>query len=258
MVERLITHRSHLAAKHQEALMAANEGIAYILTNEAVPGFVRVEFTEKDDLASEIRKINKTSMPLPFEVYFAAKVPDYRRLEGTLHWLFGQNRATRSREFFKISPDIMKVAIELVASSVIELSDREQGIEAGERKEIRALRAKREAQIINALNIPRGTILTLMNDEKISCTYVGRGKVNFEGKEMIYSDAALKAVQKMGYAWNTVCGLDLWFYDGVSLADLEKIDGEIFVDTGESEDSVFFSTQDLKKDEVNAPFIVLK
>ena len=41
------------------------QGIVYILTNEAMPGYVKIGRTD-GDLAGRVRQLNSTGVPLPF------------------------------------------------------------------------------------------------------------------------------------------------------------------------------------------------
>jgi hypothetical protein len=83
------------------------EGFVYLLRNEAMPGFVKIGLTELS-VEQRIRQLNNTSVPLPFEEYFAARVPDCQALERTLHCVFGEKRVNPNREFFRIDPDLAK------------------------------------------------------------------------------------------------------------------------------------------------------
>jgi hypothetical protein len=83
------------------------EGFVYLLRNEAMPGFVKIGLTELS-VEQRIRQLNNTSVPLPFEEYFAARVPDCQALERTLHFVFGEKRVNPNREFFRIDPDLAK------------------------------------------------------------------------------------------------------------------------------------------------------
>ena len=74
-----------------------SEGFVYVLTNAAMPGYVKIGLTQQDDVADRVRQLDNTSTPLPFEVYYAAKVPDCRKLERTLHFVFGEKRARLNR-----------------------------------------------------------------------------------------------------------------------------------------------------------------
>ncbi|MCW8946525.1 MAG: GIY-YIG nuclease family protein, partial [Sedimenticola sp.] len=48
--------------------------IVYVLINESMPGYVKVGRT--DDLEQRMRSLDNTSLPLPFECFYAAKVND--------------------------------------------------------------------------------------------------------------------------------------------------------------------------------------
>ena len=75
--------------------------IVYILTNEAMPGIVKIGMTEADSVESRMAQLNAHSgVPLPFECYFAAEVDASRRIESILHQLFSEQRINPRREFF--------------------------------------------------------------------------------------------------------------------------------------------------------------
>ena len=75
----------------------------YILTNEAMPGYIKIGLTE--NLVSErVVQLDNTSVALPFQCYYAARVEDNRRIERALHTAFGDFRVRPNREFFKMDP----------------------------------------------------------------------------------------------------------------------------------------------------------
>ena len=78
-----------------------SEGFVYLLTNEAMPGYVKIGLTRGNDVAARMKQLDTTAVPLRFECHFAARVPDCAKLERTLHFVFGEKRARLSREFFK-------------------------------------------------------------------------------------------------------------------------------------------------------------
>jgi hypothetical protein len=206
-------------------------GIVYILSNAAMPGYVKIGLTQLDDVADRIRQLDNTSVPVPFECYYAARVPDCRRLERTLHFVFGEKRARRNREFFTINPDLAKAVIELVAEREIALTDAEQSIGKGEREEIEALRTRREVRTFRSLNIPTGSELAFVKDSTITCTVAAPRKVNFRGELMSPSAAALIVVREMGYDWKAVSGMDYWAYEGRKLSDIVQPDVEALPET---------------------------
>ena len=81
-----------------------SEGFVYILRNEAMPGYIKIGLTQQDDVQTRLRQLDNTSTPLPFECVYAARVPDCRRLEQTLHFVFGEKRTRLNREFFQTDP----------------------------------------------------------------------------------------------------------------------------------------------------------
>jgi T5orf172 domain len=197
-----------------------NEGIGYILSNAAMPDHVKIGMTKQDDVATRIKQLDNTSIPVPFELVFAARVPDCRKLERTLHFVFGEKRSRTNREFFTIKPDLAKAIIELVAINEIELSDAEQSIDANKREEIQELRKRREVRTFESLNIPIGSILTFLKDDTVTCKVVEPRKVEFKGQVMSPSSSALAVIHEMGYDWKAVSGMDYWQYNGVRLCDI--------------------------------------
>ena len=195
-------------------------GIVYILTNAAMPGYIKIGMTQQDDVASRVKGLDNTSLPLPFECYFSARVPDCRRLERTLHFVFGDNRARGNREFFTAAPDLVKAIIELVAIEDITPTDAEQSISPAQREAIEETRARAERRTFERLGLPPGTVLTFAKDPDVICTVAGPRKVMFERAEMTVSAAAMIVVRRMGYTWPTVNGFEYWCYEGVRLSDM--------------------------------------
>jgi hypothetical protein len=200
------------------------EGYVYVLINEAMPGYVKIGFTQQDDLNQRLRQLDNTSTPMPFECHYAAKVPDCRKLERTLHFVFGEKRTRANREFFKTDPDLAKAIIELVAIEVEAVSDPEQAITPEQRSEIEAVRtARAQRTTLEDLGLRPGTVLTFTKDPSVTCEVVGPRTVRFRGEEMSLSQAGLRAVREMGYNWPSVRGADYWAWEGRKLSALEAV-----------------------------------
>ena len=58
--------------------------IVYVLTNEAMDGMVKIGRTSTS-VEQRIRELDNTSMPLPFQCFYAAEVHDSVVVEGKLH-----------------------------------------------------------------------------------------------------------------------------------------------------------------------------
>jgi hypothetical protein len=199
-------------------------GIVYILSNEAMPGYFKIGLTRANDVSERMKQLDNTSVPVPFQLFFAARVPDCRRLERTLHFVFGEKRRRDNREFFTIDPNLAKAIIELVSEDEMKLSDREQNIDAEKRREIDTLKKRREHRTFDSLAIPIGSVLTFTKDPTITCRVTGPRKVAFKGSEMSPSAAALSAIHDLGYAWPTVNGMEYWAYNERKLVDVGRPD----------------------------------
>ena len=194
-------------------------GYVYILTNAAMPGYIKIGLTQQEEMSDRLRQLDNTSTPLPFECYFAAKVPDCRKLERTLHFVFGEKRARQNREFFTADPDVVKAVIELVAIKEEPLSDADQSITPEQRGAIEATkRATSERMSLERLGMKPGDILTFTKDPNITCQVSGPRTVLFRGHQLSLSGAALQVIREMGYEWSSVRGFDYWAFDGVKLS----------------------------------------
>ena len=60
--------------------------IVYILTNPAFPDYIKIGRTT--NLKQRLLSLDSTSLPLPFECYYAAKVDDSKKVEKLLHQSF--------------------------------------------------------------------------------------------------------------------------------------------------------------------------
>lgn len=84
---------------------ASNEGIVYILTNEAMPGIVKIGRTSGETVERRVAELSRsTGVPLPFRVAVARRVYDAVKVEKALHIAFGRDRVNPAREFFSIEP----------------------------------------------------------------------------------------------------------------------------------------------------------
>ena len=63
--------------------------IVYILTNEAMPDYVKIGRT--NNVTRRLTDLDWTNIPLPFECYYAAKVKDANFVEHQLFRIFEDN-----------------------------------------------------------------------------------------------------------------------------------------------------------------------
>ena len=194
--------------------------IIYILTNEAMPGLIKIGLTT-DNVESRISQLSTHSgVPLPFECYFAAVVMDCAKLEKTLHQLFSESRINPKREFFKVDPEKVVLAISIgefkeITPGVVEIDKEEQ--QALEKAKARRPRIKLEA-----LGIKPGDILTCSRDETLTAIVMDGGKVNFQNEILSLSAAALKTLHSLGYSTPSASGSEYWMFDGELLDERRK------------------------------------
>jgi len=186
------------------------EGVVLLLINEAMPGFVRIEFAYDNELPGKIAKLNRTPLPLPYSVYLAARVPDCGRLQRTLQLLFAESCATSRDGFLKINADLVRAVVELAASSLIEFSDEEQGISDEERAESDNARSFRQAQDPIMKRATPDEVLFFKMDKKITCVATGSGELIYEGETLSPTEASLKALQALGFDWNEIYEPAYW------------------------------------------------
>jgi hypothetical protein len=199
--------------------------IVYILTNEAMPGYIKIGRTETS-VSQRMAELDKTSMPLPFQCYYAARVDDYARVEKTLHTAFGDHRVRQSREFFKMDPYKAKVILELlVLEDVTPRDDASLDTEGKDALE----KASRLGGRYNMekYGIPNGSVLEYTSDTSITCTVVDGKTVEFLGELVSISRAAVLANAARGGSATTLSGPLWWLYEGETLASLrERLDEE--------------------------------
>ena len=76
------------------------KGYVYILTNEAMPGLVKIGKTTRDP-ASRALELHQTGVPFPFTVALSVFAPDCHELERAVHADLNDCRVRPDREFFR-------------------------------------------------------------------------------------------------------------------------------------------------------------
>ena len=64
------------------------DGIVYVLSNEAMPGLIKIGLTTRNELQSRINELYTTSVPVPFTCEYASRVDDCAKVEQALHQAF--------------------------------------------------------------------------------------------------------------------------------------------------------------------------
>jgi len=152
--------------------------IVYILKNESMPEYVKIGFTH-GDVKERLRQLDRTGVPLPFEVYYAATVEDAEREEKWLHAIFADRRARDSREFFKMNPEYAALALKRVE---IEETKIDSGLTPEQEREVDEVKERRSRFHFEKYGIPVGSKLTFTRDSNIIAEVVENDKIKINGK----------------------------------------------------------------------------
>ena len=193
--------------------------IVYVLINEAMEGLVKIGRTTTS-VEQLIKELDNTSMPLPFQCFYAAEVGNSSIVEGKLHRIFSDKRVRANREFFRADANQVREAIQL--AELRELTPRSDVVvDAGDVQALQKAVATEERRTrlrFSELQIPLGAVLSFTKDSSVTCTVVADGRVQFEEQVLSPSASALIVVRRMGYQWAAVSGSDYWEFEGETLS----------------------------------------
>lgn len=190
--------------------------IIYILTNECMPGLVKIGITTTN-VEQRMKDLYTTGVPYPFECPYAAVVNNGREIEKKLHYAFGDHRVPTGKEFFRIDKEKVKAILELVA---IEDATPESNPEVTE--EMKEFVERRPPFRFSFAQIPMGAELCFIRDEKIVCKVVDDKAIEFEGHITSLSAAASKILSQFGRKSAQVQGPIYWTYEGETLEERRR------------------------------------
>ena len=183
--------------------------------NEAMPGYVKIGRT--NDLERRIREMDNTSVPLPFECFYACIVRDAQFAERQLHDAFLDHRVRSSREFFEISPERAVAALKL--AEIENVTPKKDFVETPEDQQaLNQARKKRSIFNFAMVNIPVGAELVFSRDENIKARVVDNRSIELNGEIVSLSNSAQKI---LGYA-SSVQGTAYWMHEGELLDERRK------------------------------------
>ena len=176
-----------------------------------MPGLVKVGLTT-DSVEARLTQISSaTGVPLPFECYFAAEVDDAARVEGILQKLFSEHRINPKREFFRVDPE--KVVLAISIGQFTEITPGEATVAPEERGALQREKQRRPDIRLSALGVLPGAILTFSRDAAVTATVVAENKVSLNGEVLSLSAAALKVLSSMGYKSTAASGSMYWSFE---------------------------------------------
>ncbi len=194
--------------------------IIYILTNEAMPGYVKIGKTSTG-LEQRIRELSgSTSVPLPFTCFYACTVKDASFVEHQLHDAFDNDRVNPRREFFQISPERVVSALKL--AEIENVTPKKDYVDSHEDQnalnEARRIRSRFNFEMVG---IPLGAELVFSRNENIKAKVVdthSADSIEINGEVTSLSRSAQKF---LGYTYG-VAGTDYWMYGDETLDERRR------------------------------------
>ncbi|MEI9805326.1 MAG: GIY-YIG nuclease family protein [Pseudolabrys sp.] len=171
-------------------------GVVYVLTNGAMPGLIKIGVTGSS-VEDRIRSLDNTSVPVPFECFYAAEVTDPAKIERAIHEAFGDHRIRKSREFFRISRTKPKAIIELLAIKNM-TPGQEVIIEEDDQVALNEERKRKSNFRFSLVGLKPGDELQSVFDDEIMCVVKNDRWVIFRGEEHSLSSSALIVAHEKG------------------------------------------------------------
>jgi hypothetical protein len=108
-----VSYYLHRRVKMYEGRKGDGDGWVYVLSNESQPGMYKIGYTNQDNVDDRVKQLDRsTSVATPFTLEFAFRCFNAERLERELHKHFAGARISNKKEFFAVSLNEAKEAIE--------------------------------------------------------------------------------------------------------------------------------------------------
>eukprot|EP01037_Dinobryon_pediforme_P001051 gene1051-1061_t len=154
-----------------------------------MPGIIKIGLTE-NSVSDRVLQLDTTSVPVPFQCYYAARVEDHKKIERALHTAFGDFRVRPNREFFRMDPFRVKAILEVLA-----LED------VTPKNELVATPA--DSIALRSTGVPVGATLNFVKDANLTAVVTSDTTVNYKGTSFSLTLAALEALRDCGYNWTS-------------------------------------------------------
>ena len=193
-------------------------GIVYVLTNDWMPGLVKIGMTTRTDINTRLNELHTTGVPVAFNCEFACEVAEQNcaKIESALHKAFKPYRINPKREFFEIKPYQAIAILELFQSEEItqEISEK---IDSSLTTEEKFARIRRRPKLnFYDMGLSNGTVLTFVKDVQKTCQVCDKNHVFFDNEE--YTLTAL--TRNLLEAPRNVAPTQYWIVNEKNLQDL--------------------------------------
>ena len=207
----------------EQSSETANTGIVYVLSNPAMPNYIKIGITSgtlSNDVQRRMRELNGTGVPRPFDCEYAAVVANPIQVEKALHVAFGDFRVSPKKEFFEgLAPFRVKAVLRLLETENATPEVTVEGENDDEEKP-----PKKEKFRFSMVGIVPGELLQWADNPEIECQVVNdKTRVTYEGQEWAISTLAghLK-----GWKYSP-SGVWYWLYNGETLQERrDRLEGD--------------------------------
>lgn len=195
-------------------------GKVYILTNDLMPGIVKIGYTTQS-IKERLKELDRTGVPWPFRCHFAIETERYKEIESLMHDAFADYRVRNNREFFKISPEKVVAALRISGAEEIKISNVAIDKDGIERETPVENNLYKKRFPFSKYGIPVGAELFFTRNKEKKCKVIDGNDVEFEGKRYSLSKLAMKFMNELGYNWKYVRGPSFFEYNGEVLSDIQ-------------------------------------
>lgn len=161
-------------------------GKIYVLTNDAMPEYIKIGFTAADDVETRMRQLDTTALPLPFRLHACLEVENAQTLEKLAHDVFANQRARPGREFFLLEPETAVrylKAVSLNDPTARWVAVNNQMIdESGQTlNETQVVKPRMKNFSFSEAQMPIGSTISFVRNPQVTATVVSDTEVEFEG-----------------------------------------------------------------------------
>ncbi|TGE77346.1 GIY-YIG nuclease family protein [Weissella confusa] len=200
-------------------------GIIYILTNDRMPGLVKIGITTS--LEQRMRDLDTTGVPVPFRAYAALEIDNYEKIERLIHDQFQDSRVRGNREFFEMDAERAFSTLQMLKTAnpgetFVKVDDDMIG-EGGAVSDDSVKKTRRPTLTFEMLNIPKGAELVFVRDSSLIATVISDKQMEFHGELFSLTGLAKKLLEEDAEStgnYSNIRGASYFKYNGVTLAEL--------------------------------------
>ena len=168
----------------------------YVLTNEAMPGMVKIGITKRGAQVRMNELYKATGVPLPFECAAAIEVEDGKSndIEKAFAIAFGPYKVNPSKEFYRIEADQVVAILKVLPGTDVtpQVNKETESLSDTDKEALK--RSRRPNLNFDLMGIPAGSTLVSVDDAAKQATVIGPSKVLFQDEEMSLTQASKRAL----------------------------------------------------------------